>query len=57
METDTAKINLEKASEGHYVIGGNTNANELSDEEVVAAIVPANQCRWKFSGVLRQNLS
>ena len=37
MEADIQKINLEKASEGHYVIGGNTNANELSDEEVVAA--------------------
>ena len=37
LEANTQKINLEKAKEGHYVIGGNTDANELSDVEVVAA--------------------
>lgn len=48
METDTHKINLEKASEGHYVIGGNTNANELSDEEVVAAYKQQQQVERGF---------
>ena len=34
---DVAKINHLKAKEGCYVIGGNTNSEELSDQEVINA--------------------
>lgn len=47
-ETDTQKINLEKAKEGHYVIGGNTDANELSDAEVIAAYKQQQQVERGF---------
>jgi transposase len=47
-EVDTQKINLEKAKEGHYVIGGNTDANELSDAEVIAAYKQQQQVERGF---------
>jgi transposase len=47
-EIDTQKINLEKAKEGHYVIGGNTDSNELSDAEVVAAYKQQQQVERGF---------
>ncbi len=49
-EADTQKINLEKAKEGHYVIGGNTDAKELSDAEVIAAYKQQQQveCGFRF---------
>jgi len=48
LEVNTQKINLEKAKEGHYVIGGNTDANELSDVEVVAAYKQQQQVERGF---------
>mgnify|MGYP000415019351 CR=1 FL=1 len=47
-ETDTQKIDLEKSKEGHYVIGGNTDSNELSDAEVVAAYKQQQQVERGF---------
>lgn len=47
-ETDLNKINLEKSKEGHYVIGGNTDAKELSDEEVIAAYKQQQQVERGF---------
>jgi hypothetical protein len=48
-ETDTQKINLEKAKEGHYVIGGNTDANELSDAEVICLQATTGRTWFSFS--------
>ena len=47
-EADLNKINLEKAKEGHYVIGGNTDSNELGDAEVVAAYKQQQQVERGF---------
>jgi transposase len=47
-ETDLNKINLEKSKEGHYVIGGNTDAKELSDAEVIAAYKQQQQVERGF---------
>ena len=47
-ETDTQKIDLEKSKEGHYVIGGNTDSNELCDAEVVAAYKQQQQVERGF---------
>ena len=47
-ETDTQKIDLEKSKEGHYVIGGNTDSNELSDAEVIAAYKQQQQVERGF---------
>jgi len=47
-ETNTQKINLEKAKEGHYVIGGNTDVNELSDAEVISAYKQQQQVERGF---------
>jgi len=47
-EADMQKINFEKAKEGHYVIGGNANSNELSDAEVVAAYKQQQQVERGF---------
>lgn len=48
LEADLNKINLEKAKEGHYVIGGNTDTNELSDAEVIAAYKQQQQVERGF---------
>jgi transposase len=47
-ETDTQKIELEKSKEGHYVIGGNTDSNELCDAEVVTAYKQQQQVERGF---------
>ena len=47
-EPDVDKITLAKAKEGHYVIGGNTDPKELSDEEVVRAYKQQHQVERGF---------
>jgi transposase len=47
-ESDADKIAQEKAKEGHYIIGGNTDSKALSDAEVVAAYKEQHQVERGF---------
>jgi len=47
-EADEEKIKHLKAKEGHYIIGGNTDPQELSDKEVIAAYKQQHQVERGF---------
>lgn len=47
-EEDGDKISLSKAKEGHYIIGGNTEKKELSNQEVVGVYKEQNQVERGF---------
>ena len=47
-EEDADKISRSKAKEGHYVIGGNTDPKELSNQEVVSVYKEQHQVERGF---------
>ncbi|MEI6334067.1 MAG: hypothetical protein WCS87_05865 [Methylococcaceae bacterium] len=47
-EKDDAKIKQLKDKEAHYIIGGNTDPKELTDQEVVTAYKEQNKAERGF---------